>query len=126
MKQKDEFIHEKLKMPGCWHVMGEFPPVGKKRKQCQKCGLSDYELGVSPGYSNDLSILGIMKRLVELGRWQEFYKCACSFWGSPTMAMSTEAYALFTEWLMQQPRFRDLVASFLGYEDYIKSLEGKK
>ena len=103
---KNKLIHEKLEM-GCWHTLD------KKLLKC-KCGVKGPS--ANPDYSLDEWIPRLIKRLKELNSWKGFHLYAERAY--PRMTINVQPYNL-TSWLVQQPRFRDLLYDYLKEKENI-------
>lgn len=117
---KNHYIHEKLKM-GCWHEYPSYVPLTLDYP-CKKCGKWESE-GSNPTYSSDEWIPKLIARLVELGMWDSFYALTWFARKGLTAVMVSQYIqesAIHSAWLIQQPRFRDLLYDYLkqkGDED---------
>ena len=101
----NEFLHRHLYPGECWHSGSIYrEPNGNRRFGCSKCGSA----APNPNYST-MPIQDLIARLVELGEWVEFRLYAYKVWFETP---GETGMAEFEAWLIQQPRFANLL---LGY-----------
>ena len=110
---ENQFIHEKLWPEKCWHEWtdneGDWP-------ECKHCKCRRYHVDDNPDYFTDEWIPKLIKRLVELGWWNNFagycrkvFREECNVEGT-LLWWETERTMSY---LIQQPRFTTLLYDYL-------------
>ena len=122
-----EFLTEKV-LKECWHEWVHITPEGRDEYYdyniCKKCK----EMWSGLNYKNNRTFTtwqdtgDLKERIVEMGEWRDFALFAAGEWDKTLTLNPTANFIVevFTDWLMDEIRFPELVAGWWWQEREVK------